>query len=123
MLKPETKLMYAIFGEYAEPNTDEDFYSEVNGVALHDALMEAIDSIQLMRASTTRQTGKRIIMLRFGFKSPGGLGMTFKDIGNIFYVSGERIRQIEAVALRVLRHPSRSRKLKSFIVPKEHKRQ
>lgn len=55
----------------------------------------------------------KILRLRFGFD--GGGGRTLEEVGEIFKVSREQIRHIEARALRKLRHPSRSDDLKQFI--------
>jgi RNA polymerase primary sigma factor len=56
---------------------------------------------------------KKIIMLRFGLENERP--MTLEEVGREFNVTRERIRQIEAKALRKLRHPSRSRKLRDFL--------
>ena len=53
--------------------------------------------------------------MRFGLLD--GQGRTLEEVGQTFHVTRERIRQIEAKALRKLRHPSRSRKLKDFLIP------
>ena len=55
----------------------------------------------------------RILQLRFGLED--GRGRTLEEVGGDFGVTRERIRQIEAKALRKLRHPSRSRKLRDFV--------
>ena len=52
--------------------------------------------------------------MRFGL-APNGSEHTLEEVGQRFAVTRERIRQIEAKALRKLRHPSRSRKLKAFL--------
>ncbi|HMZ79509.1 MAG TPA: sigma factor-like helix-turn-helix DNA-binding protein, partial [Acidobacteriota bacterium] len=57
---------------------------------------------------------EKVIKMRFGL-DPGGSEHTLEEVGKHFAVTRERIRQIEAKALRKLRHPSRSRKLKSFM--------
>lgn len=56
---------------------------------------------------------RRVISLRFGIED--GYPRTLEEVGNIFKVTRERIRQIEAKALRKLRHPRRSRKLREFV--------
>jgi RNA polymerase primary sigma factor len=65
---------------------------------------------QLLRTLTARE--ERIIKMRFGLED--GSEHTLEEVGQNFQVTRERIRQIEAKALRKLRHPSRSRKLKIF---------
>ena len=54
-------------------------------------------------------------MLRLRFGLDDGSCKTLEEVGQMFGVTRERIRQIEAKALRKLRHPSRSRKLKDFL--------
>ena len=56
-----------------------------------------------------------VLQLRFGLED--GRSRTLKEVGEAFNVTGERIRQIEAKALRKLRHPTRSRLLKDLIGP------
>ena len=65
----------------------------------------------LLRTLTPRE--ERIIKMRFGLED--GSEHTLEEVGNSFAVTRERIRQIEAKALRKLRHPSRSRKLRAFL--------
>lgn len=55
---------------------------------------------------------RRVLQLRFGLDD--GRARTLEEVGLEFNVTRERIRQIEGVALRKLRHPSRSRKLRGF---------
>ena len=56
---------------------------------------------------------RRVLSLRFGLED--GRARTLEEVGREFNVTRERIRQIEAKALRKLRHPSRSKKLKDFL--------
>ena len=56
---------------------------------------------------------ERVLRLRFGLED--GRTRTLEEVGKEFDVTRERIRQIEAKALRKLRHPSRSRRLKDFM--------
>jgi RNA polymerase primary sigma factor len=72
---------------------------------LKDIISDALDTL------TERE--KQVLKLRFGLED--GTCRTLEEVGNMFGVTRERIRQIEAKALRKLRHPSRSRKLKDFL--------
>jgi RNA polymerase primary sigma factor len=66
---------------------------------------------QVLRTLTARE--EKVIKMRFGLED--GSEHTLEEVGQSFAVTRERIRQIEAKALRKLRHPSRSRKLKAFL--------
>ena len=66
---------------------------------------------QVLRTLTPRE--EKIVKMRFGLED--GAEHTLEEVGRSFAVTRERIRQIEAKALRKLRHPSRSRKLKAFL--------
>ena len=63
--------------------------------------------------STLTEREKEVLRLRFGLKD--GKARTLEEVGKSFNVTRERIRQIEAKALRKLRHPARSKKLKDFL--------
>lgn len=63
--------------------------------------------------STLTEREKRILVLRFGITD--GSTRTLEEVGNIFRVTRERVRQIEAKALKKLRHPTRSRRLRTFL--------
>ena len=62
---------------------------------------------------TLTEREQKVLRLRFGMND--GRARTLEEVGKEFDVTRERIRQIEAKALRKLRHPSRSRKLKDFL--------
>jgi len=66
---------------------------------------------QVLRTLTPRE--EKVIKMRFGLED--GSEHTLEEVGQSFAVTRERIRQIEAKALRKLRHPSRSRKLRAFM--------
>jgi len=68
---------------------------------------------QVLKTLTPRE--ERVIRMRFGLED--GSEHTLEEVGQSFAVTRERIRQIEAKALRKLRHPSRSRRLKTFVEP------
>ncbi|NLM37276.1 MAG: RNA polymerase sigma factor RpoD [Firmicutes bacterium] len=72
---------------------------------LKEQLEEVLDTL------TTRE--EKVLRLRFGLED--GRARTLEEVGQVFGVTRERIRQIEAKALRKLRHPSRSKKLKDFL--------
>ena len=63
--------------------------------------------------STLTRREEKVIRLRFGLGD--GTPRTLEEVGTIFNVTRERIRQIEAKALRRLRHPKRSRRLKDYL--------
>ncbi|PIQ86935.1 MAG: RNA polymerase sigma factor RpoD [Candidatus Omnitrophica bacterium CG11_big_fil_rev_8_21_14_0_20_43_6] len=62
---------------------------------------------------TLTEREKKILVLRFGILD--GSARTLEEVGNVFKVTRERVRQIEAKALKKLRHPSRSRRLRTFM--------
>lgn len=62
---------------------------------------------------TLTEREKKILVLRFGITD--GAPRTLEEVGNVFKVTRERVRQIEAKALKKLRHPTRSRRLRTFL--------
>ena len=91
-----------------------DFIEDRNALPPVDAaskqlLKEQIEEV--LQALTPRE--QRVLRLRFGLED--GRSRTLEEVGQEFNVTRERIRQIEAKALRKLRHPSRSRKLKDYL--------
>jgi len=77
--------------------------------ATNEMLKDEISEVLL----TLTEREEKVIRLRFGLED--GKPRTLEEVGQMFGVTRERIRQIEAKALRKLRHPSRSRKLKDFM--------
>jgi len=78
-------------------------------IASHQLLKEQIDDV----LSSLNPRERRVLQLRFGLED--GRSRTLEEVGREFGVTRERIRQIEAKALRKLRHPSRSKKLKDYL--------
>ena len=87
---------------------DDDVQAPVDAAAytmLKEQLMEVLDTLS--------EREKKVLMLRFGLED--GRPRTLEEVGQEFNVTRERLRQIEAQALRKLRHPSRSKKLKDYL--------
>jgi len=93
------------FGDFIE---DEQAESPVNA-ATHEMLRDKID--QVLQTLTFRE--REIIKLRYGIGD--GYTYTLEEVGKIFKVTRERVRQIEAKAVRKLQHPVRARKLEGFL--------
>ena len=72
-------------------------------------LKEQLDEV----LDTLTEREQKVLRLRFGMND--GRARTLEEVGKEFDVTRERIRQIEAKALRKLRHPSRSRKLRDYL--------
>ena len=92
-----------------------DFVSDKNNFtpeeyAINEVLKDEIQEVLL----TLTEREEQVLKLRFGLVD--GTCRTLEEVGTIFGVTRERIRQIEAKALRKLRHPSRSKKLKDYLV-------
>ena len=77
--------------------------------AAYSLLKEQLEEV-LMSLNEREQ---KLLKLRFGLED--GIARTLEEVGKEFEVTRERIRQIEAKALRKLRHPSRSKKLKDYL--------
>ena len=91
-----------------------DFIKDENNMspeeyATNEMLKDEIGEVLL----TLTEREEKVIRLRFGLED--GKSRTLEEVGQMFGVTRERIRQIEAKALRKLRHPSRSRKLKDYM--------
>ena len=92
-------------GDFIEDEVIENPVDYTTRVDLREQLDEVLDTL------TDRE--ENVLRLRFGLDD--GKMRTLEDVGKVFNVTRERIRQIEAKALRKLRHPSRSKQLKDFI--------
>lgn len=91
-----------------------DFIPDDDAPAPQDAASHTLLKEQLSEVlSTLTPREERVLRLRFGLED--GRSRTLEEVGEVFNVTRERIRQIEAKALRKLRHPSRSKKLKDFL--------
>jgi RNA polymerase primary sigma factor len=93
------------FGDFIE---DESAESPVSA-ATHEMLKEKIETV--LQTLSFRE--REIIKLRYGIGT--GYTYTLEEVGRIFKVTRERVRQIEAKAIRKLQHPIRSRKLEGFL--------
>lgn len=92
-------------GDFIE---DQDAPAPAEAASFH-LLKEQLEDV----LDTLTQREERVLRLRFGLED--GRARTLEEVGQVFGVTRERIRQIEAKALRKLRHPSRSKKLKDFL--------
>jgi len=91
-----------------------DFIEDRSSLPPADAASRELLKAQLNKIlSELTDRERRVIVLRFGLED--GRARTLEEVGKEFNVTRERIRQIEAKALRKLRHPSRSRKLKDYL--------
>ena len=91
-----------------------DFIQDDNVMVPADAAAQTLLREQLDEVlDTLTEREQKVLRLRFGIKD--GRARTLEEVGKEFDVTRERIRQIEAKALRKLRHPSRSRKLKDYL--------
>jgi RNA polymerase primary sigma factor len=91
-----------------------DFLVDQNGISPSDAVINLNlreQTAQVLKTLTPRE--EKIIKMRFGLED--GSEHTLEEVGQNFAVTRERIRQIEAKALRKLRHPSRSHRLRAFL--------
>lgn len=91
-----------------------DFIQDDNVPVPADAAAFTLLKEQLVEVlGTLTEREQKVLRLRFGLDD--GRARTLEEVGKVFNVTRERIRQIEAKALRKLRHPSRSRKLKDYL--------
>jgi RNA polymerase primary sigma factor len=90
-----------------------DFIEDKNAVQpLDAAILSNLREVTTKVLSSLTPREERVIRMRFGIGT--NTDFTLEEVGKLFLVTRERIRQIEAKALRKLRHPSRSKKLRGF---------
>ncbi len=95
----------SFLGDFIEDTTQPSPYEETSNELLRESIEEVLDSLDEREA--------KVLSLRFGLL--GETPKTLEEVGRIFNVTRERIRQIEAKALRKLRHPSRRKKLQDYL--------
>jgi len=95
----------SFFGEFVEDHRTEDPLQDINQEALKRHISEALNDLNYRE--------REILRLRFGLAD--GYSYTLEEVGQIFSVTRERVRQIEAKAVRKLQHPIRSRHLEGFL--------
>ena len=92
-------------GDFIEDESSREPAEQAVDASMHQQLMEVLKTL------TPRE--EMVLRLRFGLED--GRTHTLEEVGDEFHVTRERIRQIEAKALRKLRHPTRSGRLKDFL--------
>ncbi|MFH0790563.1 MAG: RNA polymerase sigma factor RpoD [Candidatus Omnitrophota bacterium] len=91
-----------------------DFIQDKKAVSPANATVRSMLKEEMSSAlGTLNEREKKILVLRFGITD--GCPRTLEEVGNVFKVTRERVRQIEAKALKKLRHPTRSRRLRAFL--------
>jgi len=95
----------SFLGDFIEDTTQPSPYDETAKELLHESIEEVLGSLD--------ERESKVLSLRFGLV--GETPKTLEEVGKIFNVTRERIRQIEAKALRKLRHPSRRKKLMDYL--------
>jgi len=95
----------SLLGDFIQDTTAPSPYDATSRQLLKEHMEEVLNTL------TDRE--KRVLILRFGLEN--GRPRTLEEVGRELNVTRERIRQIEAKALRKLRHPSRSKKLKDYL--------
>lgn len=103
--RPVDGQMDMIFGEFIEDQRSSDPLSEMNATALRDLINDALSVLSFRE--------REVLRLRFGLAD--GYTYTLEEVGRIFSVTRERVRQIEAKAVRKLQHPVRARQLYVFL--------
>ena len=120
MDESSVKLMEAIFGMSDHKTELADGISDALRQAISSLRHSAynfMNSLQLKNSLELNERLHKIILWRYGFESPSvGFKPTYENIGELLGITRERVRQIEGKSLRMLRHPSRSRLLREYIL-------
>jgi RNA polymerase primary sigma factor len=95
----------SFFGEFIQDHREDDPLYDVNQQSLKDRIKQVLDELS--------HREREILRLRYGLVD--GYAYTLEEVGQIFAVTRERVRQIEAKAVRKLQQPSKSRALASFV--------
>ncbi|MEN6457954.1 MAG: sigma-70 family RNA polymerase sigma factor [Thermoguttaceae bacterium] len=95
----------SLFGEFLQDHREEDPLMEMNRSSLKARIAEVLDVLDYRE--------REVLRLRFGLTD--GYAYTLEEVGKIFSVTRERIRQIETKALQTLQHPTRARQLAGFL--------
>ncbi|MEK7565555.1 MAG: RNA polymerase sigma factor RpoD [Patescibacteria group bacterium] len=95
----------SVLGDFIQDTTQPSPYDSTSRVLLKEQLEEVL--------ATLNDREKKVLIMRFGLED--GKPRTLEEVGKAFGVTRERIRQIEAKAIRKLRHPSRAKKLKDYL--------
>ena len=106
LAEPDIEMTDAVSLEYAHDLADEGMSPE------EETMLSELKSKTTHVLSSLKAREERVLRMRFGI---GVKDHTLEEVGNVFNINKEPIRQIEAKALRKLKHPSRSRKLRSFL--------
>jgi RNA polymerase primary sigma factor len=95
----------SFFGEFLEDHREDDPLYETNQETLKQQIQEAMQTLNYRE--------REILKLRYGLAD--GYAYTLEEVGKIFQVTRERVRQIESKAVKKLQHPQRSKSLSSFV--------
>ena len=97
-----------------EDSSLEDFIEDKSNIPPSNSVVDILRKREVNKIlSTLTEREAKILKLRFGIDT--GYSRTLEEVGRIFRVTRERVRQIEAKAIRKLRHPSRSKLIKDYL--------
>ena len=109
MLNTKEDIIFSNYLSFTLEVSNKTVHGIINQLIYNNQFKQDIDKSMNLLSERTQ----KILRLRYGLDD--GSPKTLEEVGKIFKVTRERIRQIEAKALRKLRHPSRSKKLKDFL--------